>query len=311
MSTIKKRNGIWQYRHNEYRISLKTRDYDVAKVLQKEYDIKRLTGKLDQKRIKVLYLCNQYLYSVSESERTYATKKKVTHQINMFIEYIRIHKADKYLEQITPDIFRRYADWRKIGSVKNDLMTLNGMFSWAHVRGLCDKVHVPVDEYKIKKSHKHRPISYDEFIQLYQSKHSLLYEWLYYTGLRPSDVVRIHGGMVNGRILTITPQKTAHSSGKEIQLYLHRRLAPPIGFLFGTYLEYPAQLDAARRDIKKILGKEVTLYSLRYSFNARMKEAGASLEVRKDAMGHTNITTTELYSLRDMSQISKYIDMIE
>ena len=315
MSTLKKRNGIWQYRHNEYRISLKTRDYEVAKALQKEYDIRRLTGKLDIKRTPVIKLVEMYLeYVRSDISMADATQTKVSHQISMFLEFLRTKNNSITNDTISTQLFRAYADWRGIMSIKNDMMTLNKMFSWLESRGHTDHVHVPVDEYSIKKSHKHRPISHDEFKLLYGSEHSELYEWLYYTGLRPSDVIRIHSSMINGkygRVLTITPQKTSHSSGKQVTIILHKSLAPPSGFLFPEYLANQSKLDAARRDIKRILGKGATLYSLRYSFNARLKELGASLEIRKDAMGHTSIRTTEGYSMVDMSQMQRYIDMLE
>ena len=313
MSTLKKRNGIYYYHHNQLRLSLKTDNLKIAKKLKDDMDLKRLTGQLDQKRMKVLALCKKYLYHVRENDQmAESTKAKVSHQISQFVEYVRVSKCDKYLDEITPDLFHRYANWREIMSIKNDMMSLNKMFSWGKSRGLNGDINVPVGDYVIKKSHKHRAITHEEFGRLKMSRHFELYSWLYYTGLRPSDVIGINRSMIRGRVLTITPNKTANSSGKEVVMVLHKSLMPnPDPYQFYDYLISLKTLDQARREIKKILGKEVTLYSLRYSFNARLKELGADLETRKDAMGHTNIRTTEGYSTQNVSKLSKYIDMME
>ena len=312
MSTLKKRNGIWYYHHNQTRLSCKTSDLKIARKMKDIYDLKRLTGQLDQKRMRTLALAQKYLHHVRINDQmAESTKAKVSHQISQFVEYVRVNKCDKYLDEITPDLFHRYATWREIMSIKNDMMSLNKMFSWAKSRGLGPEVNVPVADYQIKKSHKHRAITHEEFLLAYQGDHGLLFAWLYYTGLRPSDVIRIHGDMIEDRVLTLTPQKTANSSGKSVRIILHRCLGCGYDFQFPEYLTNPSLLDAARREIKKILGKEVTLYSLRYSFNARLKELGADLETRKDAMGHTNIRTTEGYSEANVSQLARYIDMME
>ena len=314
MSTLKTRNGIWYYHHNQTRLSCKTSDLKIAKKMKDIYDLKRLTGQLDQKRMRILALAQKYLHHVRINDQmAESTKAKVSHQISQFVEYVRVNKCDKYLDEITPDLFHRYANWREIMSIKNDMMSLNKMFSWAVSRGLGHPVQVPVQDYQIKKSHKHRSITREEFGRLKMSDHYELFSWLYYTGLRPSDAIKIHSSAIDGRILRVTPQKTERSSGKEVTIFLHRNIeyVNADGFLLQPYLTNPSLLDAARREIKKILGKEVTLYSLRYSFNARLKELGASLETRKDAMGHTNIRTTEGYSEANVSQLARYIDMME
>lgn len=319
MSTLKKRNGIYQYHHNHIRISLKTSDKKIALILRDQMDLKRLTGQLDTPRMKILGLTEKYIpYIASDDTISDNTKKKVTYQVNIFAEYIRTNNLNKYIDEITVDLFHRYATWRDIASLKNDMMSLNKMFRWGVSKGLTVQVTVPVADYVIKKSHKHRAITHEEFLRLYGNTHTKLYEFLYYTGLRPSDVIRIHSSMVEGygRLLTLTPQKTANSSGKVIVMPLNKRIgvsAPPTDdfFYFPTYLANPNLLDSARREIKKILGKEVTLYSLRYSFNARLKELGASIELRKDAMGHTNIRTTEGYSTPEVSQLASYIDRMD
>lgn len=318
MSKLKKRSGIYYYCHNQVRVSLKTSNHKIALKLKDEMDMKRLTGQLDQKRLKLLDVADKYLYHVRENDMmASATKKKVIHQISMFIEYIRTNKCNMYMDEVTPDLFHRYANWREIMSIKNDMMSLNKMFSWVVARGLGVQVTVPVGDYVIKKSHKHRAISHEEFLDLLSRsswENQVLFKWLYYTGLRPSDVQRvtpvdiIHSDRGNFKTLCLTPQKTANSSGKEVFIPLHENLDTMPWIL---ELMRNLSLDSARREIKKILGKEVTLYSLRYSFNARLKELGASLETRKDAMGHTNIRTTEGYSTPQLSEMAKYIDMMD
>lgn len=319
MSTLKRRNGIYYYHHNQLRISLKTDNRKIALKLKDDMDLKRLTGQLDRKRLKILAVTSLYVTYIRENEKMAdSTKVKVTYQISQFIEFIRVNNCNKYLDEVTPDLFHRYANWREIMSIKNDMMSLNKMFSWVVSKGLGVQVTVPVSDYVIKKSHKHRAISHEEFLKLYGSQHYELYQWLYYTGLRPSDVIRLHSSMVSisKRTLTLTPQKTASSSGKVVTIPLHRSIPFMVSrgeevFYLPDYLSGAKTLDSARREIKKILGKEVTLYSLRYSFNARLKELGASLETRKDAMGHTNIRTTEGYSTPQLSEMAKYIDMMD
>jgi len=51
------------------------------------------------------------------------------------------------------------------------------------------------------------------------------------------------------------------------------------------------------RKIRKILGieKTVTTYVARHTFSTIMKRSGASTEFIQEALGHTNIKTTENY----------------
>ena len=314
MSTLKKRNGIYQYHHGQIRISLKTKSPKIAKILQDEYDLKRLTGQLDIQRMKVMNLIDKYMVFVRHSDTlANSTKRKVLQQVALFASFCK--QNDLYTDQITPILFRKYADWRDIASVKNDLMTINKMFTWGQSLGYNLKIEVPVSGYTLKKSFKHRPVTPEEWQCVLHSRteHLELYKWLYYTGLRPSDVVRVNQSMIKNNILFITPKKTSNSSNISLTIPLHssiRNVTPP-ELLLQPYGVCPGKLDVARRSLKSILGDDVTLYSFRYSFNARMKEAGMTLEQRKDAMGHTSIRTTEVYTIPNNDRLDEHIRALD
>jgi len=303
MSTLKKRSGIYQYHHGDHRVSLRTRDLPIAKKLQDIMDLKRLTGQLDVQRIRISGIIGKYQVFIRETDTIQAsTKLKVLQQMSLFATFCK--QNDIFVDQLTAQYFHSYARWRSISSVKNDLMAINKMFTWGESLGYNLKVAIPISGYTLKKSTKHRAITPQEWqiVLGSNSPYLELYKWLYYTGLRPSDVIRVDESMIRDNILHLTPQKTEQSSNISILIPLHKTL-----FVIHTM----PNLDKARRELKSILGSDVTLYSFRYSFNARMKEAGLSLEERKDAMGHTNIRTTEGYSTPDISHLTAHISNLD
>ena len=65
------------------------------------------------------------------------------------------------------------------------------------------------------------------------------------------------------------------------------------------------------KTMQKIFGAGISTYTARHTFATNMLRAGASTEIIQSCLGHTSVTTTQIYlSGFDNSQISKYTDQL-
>lgn len=121
-----------------------------------------------------------------------------------------------------------------------------------------------------------------------------------YTGLRVSDLERIHPSNLNGGILTIEPLKTEKNKTKVVldlnflfwgrALDLIKEFDLPVKIRGKSHQHIQDFIDAAGID------KKIGWHSARHSFAMNLLAEGIPLLAVQKALGHKSIQTTEIYA---------------
>ena len=80
-------------------------------------------------------------------------------------------------------------------------------------------------------------------------------------------------------------------------------------YLFLSRRGHPLEVRSIRRIVEKYLslatGKEATPHTLRHTFATHMLEQGASLIAIKELLGHTSLSTTQIYTHLDLAHLKE------
>lgn len=180
-----------------------------------------------------------------------------------------------------------------------------------------------IEEIKIPKKEKKLPevLSREEVMSLIDSadnlKSRLIISFLYSTGLRVSELVnlKIEDLNLNEKIGWVRKGKgskdrifaISESLSKELQEYLNKK-AKENTFLFSK------NKPLTTRNIQKIISgtrkrarinKKVTPHTLRHSFATHLLENGTDIRVIQAMLGHSSLSTTQVYTHISSEQIKK------
>ncbi len=165
----------------------------------------------------------------------------------------------------------------------------------------------------------------DEINKMFEStmnlKHKLVLMFLYYTGIRLSEIVNLKWDDIDFQRGTIH-LKTAKGE-KERVIFFHDKLKDFIsyfnlikeGFVFISNLGKKYN----KRTIQKIvstaakkagIGKKVTPHTLRHSFATHLLEAGADIRHIQKLLGHSSLQTTQIYTHVANKDIKKLADLL-
>lgn len=187
---------------------------------------------------------------------------------------------------------------------KKTLMLLTSLFKTAAENDLIPKS--PVRSVAMPKGEKGErraltPAERQDFLQAAGQcgEHGLFYLVIYYCGLRPSEVVRIHGEDIDRktRTLRVRGSKSRSASRSVIipdALTLPRRK----GCLFLTKQNNPPGKTARTKWWAEVCSKmenpaeDLTPYCLRHDYCTRLQEAGVPIDVARRLMGHSSIELT-------------------
>lgn len=203
--------------------------------------------------------------------------------------------------------------------------SLKKFYQWME---LVDKIHAnPMNELDAPKKGTHLPVvlSMDEVNSLIESpdittplgvRDRTIFEVMYATGLRVSELVNLK---MDDLHLDLALIKTLGKGDKERLLpigdtaitWLKKYLAETRSDLIQKYGEQPEVFLNFRgkkltrqsiwRMIKKYIAqvgikKDVTPHTLRHSFATNLLENGADLRVVQELLGHSDISTTQIYT---------------
>lgn len=182
-----------------------------------------------------------------------------------------------------------------------------------------------IDDIKVPKKMKKLPVvlSHSEVKGLIEAtkagRNRLLVEFLYGTGVRVSEAVdlkvndlelnqntaTVRGGKGGKDRLIVLPKKW----GLEIKKYLARRKNQS-EFAFAKKNGKQISTDTVQRIIKRAslkagIAKHVTPHSLRHSFATHLLESGESIRKIQELLGHTNLSTTQIYTKVSTDELRK------
>ncbi len=185
-----------------------------------------------------------------------------------------------------------------------------------------------VEDIKVPKKAKKLPsvLSRDEVRALIKAtKHGrnrLLVEFLYSSGVRVSEaakiklddldlrekIARVRGGKGNKDRVIILSGEWIKGLKKHLK---HRVRKFDCAFVFSKKtLPTPISTDTIERIVRKAakragIAKRVTPHTLRHSYATHLLEAGENIRKIQDLLGHSNLSTTQIYTHVSTDELKK------
>ena len=265
-----------------------------------------------------------------EIERNYSnnTIDSYTSDLTEFFDY-----TDKKSQNITENNIRRYIEYlfdvdRKRTTINRKISTIRSFFNFLKRDDYIEKN--PAKEIVSAKARRKLPdfLTIDEMNNLLNNmkeedildlRNKLIFELLYATGLRVSELVnlkkkkidfsnnniRIIGKGNKERILPVT------SNLKRLFKKYFKKRKYNSDYVFLSTNGNKLYARDIRRIIKKVIKnmsmfKDITPHTIRHSFASHLLENGADLRMVQELLGHSSVSTTQIYTHISMEKMKKY-----
>ncbi len=223
-------------------------------------------------------------------------------------------------------------------SVARNLAAVKGLFKYLVAEGITESN--PAEPMESPKIWRRVPgvLSTQEVDRLLAAPRSAeagairdqaMLETLYATGLRVSELVNLKLNEVNleaGYITTLgkgSKERVAPLGEMAVESIVRYKSEARAGllkgkssdFLFITRLSKPMTRQGFWKTIKKYtriagISKNITPHSLRHSFATHLLEGGADLRSVQEMLGHSDITTTQIYTHVARKRIKEIYDKV-
>ncbi|MCI5774981.1 MAG: site-specific tyrosine recombinase XerD [Aerococcus sp.] len=236
------------------------------------------------------------------------------------------------LREVTDDFIREIlkqmnAKGRAVATITHFISTMRHFFGYLMVEGAIDEN--PMRNISLPKKTKHLPeiLTEGEIEQLFDVpdvetplglRNRTILEVMYATGMRVSEVIHVKLADIHSTLGFI---QTIGKGNKEriipigevaaewIDRYLadsrpqltNNPLPEPDDYLFvnnrGSMLSRQGLWKNLKRDIQAAgINKNISPHTLRHSFATHLLEHGADLRVVQELLGHSDISTTQIYT---------------
>lgn len=230
--------------------------------------------------------------------------------------------AQMTTEQLQTYVHELEAQGRKAATISRFLASAKAFFAWQVAEGM--RADNPAKELKAPKIEKKPPeiLSEEAIKQLLDqpSSHApkelrdkAMMELLYATGIRVSELISLELSDVNLQLEYVTcrdehKERTVpfgNTAKQALMLYLEKSRPQLVGdtdckLLFTNCSGEPMSRQGFWKIVKYYgrqanLGGEITPHTLRHSFAAHLLGNGADLKSVQELMGHSDISTTQVY----------------
>ena len=265
-----------------------------------------------------------YLLNVKKSSSN--TIESYIRDVQQFSEYCS--SKGKRAEEITSDDFHGYLDYltalgKSEATKTRILASLRCFYKFMLSEGFCNEN--PTDTVKIKRTEKKLPgiLDSNEIMLLlsqpdgtdYKSRRDkAMLELLYATGIKVTELIELTVSNVNLQIGILHLQNDKKerivpmypAAGKAVSNYIVN-VRPVIvtdegeSRLFTNMNGQPMSRQGFWKIIKHYaekagIKKDITPHTLRHSFAAHLLENGAQLKDIKEMLGHSDISSTQVYA---------------
>lgn len=273
-----------------------------------------------------------YLHNVKKkSENTILSYNR---DLTKFLNFLKANKIDaldkveyedleKYIKELNDNGF-------KSATISRNIASLKAFFHYLNNEGICD--NNPTGKLKSPKIEKKVPeiLTTDEVFLLLEQpsgdspkeiRDKAMLELLYATGIRVSELINLDISDVNIQMGSITCQDGSKSRtipfGKEAKIALSKYLDggrsaivdnKESTILFANCSGQKMSRQGFWKLIKHYAKKagievDITPHTLRHSFAAHLVENGADLRSVQEMLGHSDISTTQIYANMSHSHI--------
>jgi len=268
----------------------------------------------------------QYL----EVERNYSnnTIKSYKNDLKEFFDYTEKDLTDVKNRDIRIFIEYLYDIDRKRTTINRKISVLRTYFKFLRREELLDEN--PMEEILSAKNNKKLPdfLTINEINDLINSigeenlldlRNKTILELLYATGLRVEELVNLKKNDINfgNKYLKVTGKGNKERSVpitdialKKVNRYLKRRKYEN-EIIFLSKNGNPLSQRDIRRIFKKLIkkmaiDKNITPHTIRHSFATHLLERGADLRLVQELLGHSSISTTQIYTHISMEKMKEY-----
>ncbi len=268
------------------------------------------------------YLSEYIDYLCLERGLSRNTEQAYRRDIVFFIEFLEKNSITEF-EKITRFIINSYIrEMRGLNyvpaTVKRKVSSLKGWCNWMVSNELAN--HDPTLGIESPRLDKRLPkvLSVAEINAIFEENDSLadraILELLYCAGLRVSELVSLDINNVNlesgflrcfgkgskERIVPIAEEATKNIKNyiKERDLILKRNKTATKALFVNPKAQRITRQHVykAISGLGRILNKHITPHTIRHSFATHMLENGADLRVVQELLGHSDVSTTQLYT---------------
>ena len=263
------------------------------------------------------------IHTKHASENTVASYMRDVRQYSQYVEGI----LQVELLAVSHDEVVAYTDWmaghgKSAASVQRSLASIKNLYQYAALTGQCQEN--PARNIKVEKTEKKLPqiltgkevellLQQPQLTDFKGSRDKAMLELLYATGIRVSELINLDLSHVNTSagfirvgeekeriiplypaavkalrvyIAEIRPQMIADPQQKSLFVNMNGERMTRQGFwkIIKSYQE------------KAGIQKQITPHTLRHSFAAHLLENGADLRSIQEMLGHSDISSTQIYA---------------
>jgi len=272
-------------------------------------------------------------YCIFEKGLSNKTKESYTNDLNIYKNFLTSKKIED-IKDITSDDIKEFIKLRnneEISTVAHNLTVIKNFHKYLLKQNLTSKdVSLFIDRPKLRKTLP-KTLSIEDIDKLldiklnteFDYRNKAMLELMYGTGLRVSELVSL---TVNDIDLTNCIIRVMGKGSKEreiplgefsiyyLTLYLDKRKSMLKGYneeaLFVNNHGKKMTRQGFFKNLKKILKEkglndEISPHTLRHSFATHLLNRGADLRSIQEMLGHSDISTTKIYTHISDDKVSK------
>lgn len=265
-------------------------------------------------------------YMQEQRQASENTKAAYARDMRKLMEYVETQGVTSFVQvtetQIQSYIAQLEAQGRKAATISRSIASIKAFFTWQAAQGM--RADNPAKGLKAPRIEKKPPeiLTEDEITRLLEqpSSHApkelrdkAMMELLYATGIRVSELISLELSDVNLQLEYVTCRDGnkersvpfGDTAKQALERYLEKSRPRLVGDENCTLLFTNCSGEPMSRQgfwkIVKYYGKranlvgEITPHTLRHSFAAHLIGNGADLKSVQELMGHSDISTTQVY----------------